>query len=109
MCEGVIRVKGWDAFKRLVDEQKPKSVVYVIEQNGFSPAKELTNLRLMFPSPKAYYVFIDSAKGKVLRETHIPLSKDKRGTLFIEEEDVKSFLKRQLGKENLTICAYWTI
>lgn len=109
MYEGVIRVKGWDEFKRLVDEQKPKAVVYVIEQNGFSPAKELTKLRLMLASPEAYYVFVDSPKGEVLRETHIPLSKDNRGTLFIEEKDVKNFLKKQLGEENITICAYWTI
>ncbi len=104
-----MRVKSWEEFKLLVDEQKPNSVVYVIEQSGFSPKKELTTLRLMFPSPKAYYVFLDFPKGETLRETHIPLRKDKRGNRLIEEEDVKSFLRNQLGNENLTICAYWTI
>ncbi|MCW4047680.1 MAG: hypothetical protein NWE99_09010 [Candidatus Bathyarchaeota archaeon] len=109
MSEGVIRVKSWEEFKRLVNEQKPSSVVYVIEQSGLSPNRELTSLRLMFPSSKAYYVFLDFAKGETLRETRIPLSKDKQGNYFIEEENVKNFLKKQLGNENLTICAYWTI
>jgi hypothetical protein len=108
LSEGVVRVKSWEEFKRLVDEQKPNSVVYVIEQSGFSPKKELTTLRLMFPSAKAYYVFLDFPKGETLRETRIPLRTDKQGGHLIEEEDVKSFLKNQLG-ENLTICAYWTI
>lgn len=109
LSEGVTRVKSWTDFKGLVDEQKPNSVVYVIEQSGFSPKRELTTLRLMFPSSKAYYVFLDFPKGEMLRETHIPLSKDKQGNYFIEEENVKSFLRKQLGNENLTICAYWTI
>lgn len=103
-----MRVKSWEEFKRLVDEQKPNSVVYVIEQSGFSSTKELTTLRLMLPSAKAYYIFLDFPKGETLRETHIPLHKDKKGSRLIEEEDVKSFLRNQLG-ENLTICAYWTI
>jgi hypothetical protein len=53
--------------------------------------------------------FLDFAKGERLRETRIPLSKYKQGNYFIEEENVKNFLKKQLGNENLTICAYWTI
>jgi len=62
----------------------------------------------MFPSPNAYYVFLDFPKGEILNETHIPLSKDEQGNRFIDEEGLKKFLKRQLG-ENLTVCAYWTI
>ncbi|MGF3522744.1 MAG: hypothetical protein ACQXXJ_06575 [Candidatus Bathyarchaeia archaeon] len=109
MGEGVVRVKSWVEFKRLVGEHKAGSVVYVIEQNGFSRNKELTTLRLIFPSSKAYYVFLDFRKGETLRETKISLSKDKGGNYFIEEENVKNFLKKQLGHEKLTICAYWTI
>jgi hypothetical protein len=109
MDEGHVTVRRWEEFKRLVDEEKPNSVVYVIEQSGFSPTREPTTLRLIFPSTKAYYVFLDFPKGETLRETHIPLSKDKQGNRFIDEENVKSFLRNQLGNENLTICAYWTI
>jgi len=108
LSEGVVRVKSWEEFKRLVDEQKPNSVVYVIEQSEFSPKKELATLRLMFPSAKAYYVFLDFPKGGILRETRIHLRTDKQGNRLIEEEDVKNFPKNQLG-ENLTICSYWTI
>ena len=108
MSESVVRVKSWDRFKRLVDEQKPSAVVYGIEQNGFSPNRELATLRLLFASPNAYYVFLDFPKEEILRETHIPLSKDEQGNRLIGEEGLKKFLKSQFG-ENLTICAYWTI
>ena len=109
LSEGIVRVKSWEEFKQLVNEQKPDSVVYVIEQSGFSPTKELTTLRLILPSAKAYYIFLDFPKGEMLRETRIPLRTDKQGNRLIEEEDVKNFLKNQIGRENLTICSYWTI
>ena len=106
LSKGVVRVKSWEEFKRIVDEQKLSSVVYVIEQSGFSPTKELTTLRLMSPSARAYYVFLDFPKGDALRETGIPLRKDKQGNRLIEENDVKNFLKNQLGRYKLIICAY---
>jgi hypothetical protein len=44
-----------------------------------------------------------------LRETHIPFRKDKNGNHYIDEEDVKRFLRNEFKREDLTICAYWTI
>ena len=106
LSEGVVRVKSWREFKLLVNEQKPEFVAYVIEQNGFFPADELIALRLIIPSAKAHYVFLDFPKGDALRETGIPLRKDKQGNRLIEENDVKNFLKNQLGRYKLIICAY---
>jgi len=102
----VVNVKSWREFKLLVDEQKPEFVAYVIEQNRSFPEKELVLLRFIVPSAKAQYVFVDFPKGETLKETGIPLRKNKQGTSLIEENDVKDFLKNQLGNHRLIICAY---
>ncbi len=73
-----------------------------------SPTKELTILRLIIFAGKGYYIFLDFSDGKKLRQTGIPISIDKRGNHYIEDEDVKSFLKAQIKIENLAITSYWT-
>ena len=108
MRDNVVRIKSWEEFKRMAIELKPDSIVYNIEQSGLSP-KELTSLRLIMPCLKAYYVFLDFARGEELRETHIPLRRDNKGNRYIDERDVKTFLKNQLKREDVTICSYWTI
>lgn len=108
MSEGIVRVRSWEEFKQLAIEEKPKSVVYVIEQSGLSPTKELTTLRLMLPTAKAIYILLDFSNGKVLRQTGIPIRTDKLGNHLIEDDDVKDFLKNQLKRTDLTICSYWT-
>jgi hypothetical protein len=108
--EGVVKLRSWVEFKRLAESFRPKAIVYNIEQDGFSPKRELTNLRLMLPSGPAYYVLIDSPKGsESLRETGIPLRRDAKGNRYLEEEDVVKFIKEQFKGEDLIICSYWTI
>lgn len=107
--KGVVKVRSWVEFKRLVEDFKPKAIVYNIEQNGLSPKRELTNLRLILPSRPAYYVFLDSAEGDRLRGTGIPLRRDAKGNRYLEEEDVIKFLREQFKREDLTLCSYWTI
>jgi hypothetical protein len=109
MDEGVVKVRSWKEFKRLAEELKPNAIVYNIEQDGLSPKRELTNLRLILPAGKAYHVFIDFPKGEALRETGIPISRDAQGNRYIKEEDVINFLKTQFKREDLIICSYWTI
>jgi hypothetical protein len=82
--------------------------VYVIEQSGLSPTKELTTLRLMLPTAKAIYILLDFSNGKVLRQTGIPVRTDKLGNRLIEDDDVKDFIRKQLKRDYLTICSYWT-
>ena len=36
MSDGHVRVRNWEEFKRLVSEKKPKSLVYILEQNALS-------------------------------------------------------------------------
>lgn len=93
MNGGVVKVKSWKEFERLAIELKPNSVVYNIEQSGLSLGRELTCLRLIMPCGDSYYVFLDFPKGEKLRETGIPIRKDKKGNRYIEDEDVIIFLK----------------
>ena len=105
----VIRVKSWQEFKSLAINLKPASVVYNIEQNGLSPERELTCLRLIMPTQEVYYIFLDFPREDRLRETGIPIQKDKRGNKYIEDKEVIDFLKTQLERKDLTICSYWTV
>ena len=102
-----VRVKTWEEFKRLVIEKKPNSIVYIIAQT--IPAKDLTSLKLILPVEGAQYFFIDCAKGNKLRKTGIPIYTDKKGNRYIEDDDVKSFLKTQLRREDLQTFSYRTI
>lgn len=106
--DGQVRVRNWEEFKRQVHEKKPGSIVYILEQNGFSPNKELSTLRIIMLHDKRYYIFLDSPKGDVLRETKIPLHKDKNGILNLDEDEVKEILKKEFEKENLDVFSFWT-
>jgi hypothetical protein len=108
MSDGHVRVRNWDEFKRVVSEKKPKSLVYVLEQNALSPNKELTTLRIILMDDKRYYIFLDFPKGQFLRETGIPLHKDKNGLWNLDEDEVKGILKKVFEKENLEIFSFWT-
>jgi hypothetical protein len=105
---GHIRVRSWQEFKRLVSEKKPGSIVYILEQSGFTADKEVTILRLIMLHQQRYYIFIDTPKGDALRETAIPLRKDKNGTRFLDDDEVKAYLRDQFKDEKLEIYSFWT-
>ena len=108
MDEGHVRVRNWEEFKRLVSEKKPGSIVFILEQSGFSPNKELTSLKLIMLHDRRYYILIDSPKGDALRQLGIPFHKDKNGIPNLDEDEVKSFLEKQLEKDNLKVYSFWT-
>lgn len=93
-----------EEFKRLINELKPDSIVYRIEQTGFSKDREFTSLRLIITSKKCY-VYVDFPKGDVLRETGIPIRRDVTGIRCIEDADIKDFLKKEFG--NLPVYSFW--
>ena len=105
---GHVRVRTWPQFKQLVAEKKPGSIVYILEQNGFTQDKEVTILRVIMLHQQRYYIFIDTPKGDVLRETGLPLRKDKNGTRFLEDQEVKNYLKAQFEGEKLEVYSFWT-
>ena len=108
MSDGNVRVRGWEEFKRLVSEKKPKSIVFILEQNGFSPNKELTTLKLIILHDKRYYIFLDFPKGDTLRETKIHLRKDRNGIPSLDEDEVKDILKKQFENEKIDIFSFWS-
>lgn len=105
---GQIRVRMWQQFKQLVAEKKPGSIVYILEQNGFTQDKEVTILRVIMLHQQRYYIFIDTPKGDALRETAIPLCKDKNGTRYLDDQEVKNYLKAQFEGEKLEVYSFWT-
>lgn len=105
---GQTRVRKWQEFKQLVTEKQPGSIVYILEQNGFSPDKEITILRVLMLHERRYYIFIDTPKGDALRETTIPLHKDKNGIQYLDDQEVKSWLKAQFDGQKLDVFSFWT-
>jgi hypothetical protein len=99
-------VRTWRQFKQLAEEQKPKAIVYSIDQNGVSKDKELTCLRLMLPTQKGYYIYVDFPKGDKLRETKIAIHE--KTVRHLEDRDIIEFLKNQLQREDLNVYSYWT-
>jgi len=95
LMDRVIRVKSWQEFKRLAINLKPDSVVYSIEQNGLSPERELTCLRLIMPTQEVYCIFLDFPREDKLRETGIPIRKNRKGNRCIEDKEIIDFLKTQ--------------
>lgn len=106
MSEGHVRLRKWEEFKSLVNEKKPGSIVFILEQNGFSPNKELSTLKLIMLHDKRYYMFYDFPKGEALRETGIPLHKDKNGIPNLDDVEVKAYLEKQF--QGLEVYSFWT-
>jgi len=102
-----VRVKTWEELKKLAIEKKPKNIVFIVAQG--IPARNLTGLKIILPVEGTQYIFVDCEKGNRLRKTGIPIRSDKKGNLFIEDDDVKSFLRTQLQREDLQIFSYWPI
>jgi hypothetical protein len=101
-----IRIRNWDEFKRLVNENKPKSIVYIIAES--IPAHDFTSLKLLLPKKDAQYIFIDTSKGEKLRRTGIQVHAYSKNHRFLTDEDVKNFLRTHFKWSDLNIYSYWT-
>jgi len=106
LTEGNIHIRKWEEFKNAVSEKKPASIVFILEQNGFSKNRELSTLKIIMLNDKRYYIFHDFPKDDNLRETKIPLHKDKNGIPNLDETEVKAYLKGQFP--NLEVYSFWT-
>ncbi len=106
--EGHIRIRDWAEYKRLVREKKPSSITFILEQCATSPNRELSSLRLIMLHDRRYYMFFDFPKGEVLRQTGIPLHKDKKGIPNLDEDEVKAILKKEFEKDKIEVFSFWT-
>ena len=57
---------------------------------------------------RRYYIFLDFPKGQFLRETGIPLRKNKNGLWNLDEDEVKVILTKEFKNEDLEIFSFWT-
>lgn len=55
-----------------------------------------------------YYIFLDFPKNHFLKETKIPLHKDKKDLWHLDEDEVKNILKQIFEKDNLEVFSFWT-
>jgi hypothetical protein len=104
----IVRVKKWEDFKKLAILHHPRSIVYNMQRAPLS--KPPVGLRLMFPHGEKQYVFIDFAAGKKLKQTEIPVVKHPNGEEYVRDEDVKQFIIKELGRNDLLIiCPVWRL
>ena len=103
----VVRVKSWEDFKKLILKHDVETIAYNIEQGV--PARNLTSLRLILPVKGIQCVFIDTAAGERLRKTGIKLHRDDLGNRYIRDEEVISFVKSELKRNNSKLHSYWSI
>lgn len=99
-----VRVKSWEELKKKATEKNAKTIMYIIAQS--IPNKDYTGLKLVLPVEDTQYIFTDTAKGDNMRRTKIPIRTGNKGNRFLTDEDVKHFLRTELG--NLQIFSYWT-
>jgi hypothetical protein len=55
-----------------------------------------------------YYIFLDFPKGQLMRETKIPLRKDKQDHWNLDENEVKVILQKEFEKDNVEVFSFWT-
>lgn len=94
-------IKTWKEFKQLADTLKPSTVGYAMQRAPL--CKPPIGLRLIFTVENAQYVFLDLAKDDALRQTKIPVEINAYGDAFVDEDEIKNFLRSQLNREDLRI------
>lgn len=108
MNERIVRLRTWDEFKELATSLRPKSIVYNLHRAPLS--KPPICLRLILPSGQKQYVFLDFAAGENLKQTNIPIFKPKKGEAYVRDENIKQFIREELGRDDLLIiCPVWRL
>ena len=99
----VVHVKTWDEFKHLATVHQPSTIAYTLQRAPLSSPP--IGLRLTFGAKDVQYVFLDVAEGKSLKRTKISVKTNLVGEFYLEEEDIKNFLKAELQIANLSIIS----
>lgn len=99
----VIHVREYKKFKEHALESKPESLSYTMQRAPLS--RPPIALRLIFTSGKKQYVFLDFPAENSLRQTKIPIRFNKYGEAYIDDEDIRNFVPKDLGRKDLDICS----
>jgi hypothetical protein len=62
-------------------------------------------LRFLFISENTLYVFLDCADGDVFKQTKILIKGKGEGQRYVLHEDVKEFIIRELGRNDLAVVS----
>jgi len=100
----LIHVKNWDEFKRLALVLRPGSASYSIQRSPLS--KPPVGLRIIFATEEAQYVFLDFARGNSLWRTKIPVRLSGSEVASVSEEEIKSFIRSELGRPDLAVYSF---
>ena len=99
----VVHVKTWDEFKDLATIHQPDTIAYTLQRAPLSNPP--IGLRLVFASKDVQYVFLDVAEGRRLKRTKIPFTANLTGEFYLEDEDIRNFLKTELKRPSLSIIS----
>ncbi|MEM2959946.1 MAG: hypothetical protein QW261_16715 [Candidatus Jordarchaeaceae archaeon] len=97
----IIHVKTWEDYKQQALNSKPEILFYTIQRAPLS--KPPIALRLVFTAEDKQYIFLDFPENKNLRQTKIQIKINKQGEAFIDEEDIKNFIYKEVQLKNLKI------
>ena len=100
----VERVFTWREFKELLIRLRPPGIYYA--QGNAPLSTPPIELRLVFVAEGVQYVFVDTAKGDVLRRTGVPISVDQYGNYSFQEDDIKNFIYTQSGRSDIKIGSF---
>jgi hypothetical protein len=101
----IIHIPVWEEFKNLVISIQPKWLAYYITHAPLSQPP--IGLRLMFNAKDKQYIFLDSARSIIFRKTRIPLSYTNKGKAYLKEEDLKTFLYKELNRKDVNILRFF--
>jgi len=100
----VVHVNSWEEFKKLAISLRPDFIAYTVQNAPLSQPP--IGLRLVFSTKDRQYVFLDFAHGKTFRRTHFPVNVNNSGDAYFEEEDLKSFIKAELDRKDISIISF---
>jgi len=100
----LVHVNSWEEFKRLAGALRPNSIYYSIQRSPLS--KPPVGIRIMFAAEEAQYVFLDFARGNSLWRTKIPVRFSASEVASVSEEEIKNFIKNELGRPDLAVYSF---
>lgn len=85
-------------------ELRPDEIYFA---QGLAPlARPPVELRLTFTAEGMQYIFVDTPEESILRRTKIPVGLDKYKNPTIEENEIKKFIRTELGRDDIRIRSF---
>jgi len=85
-------------------ELRPDEIYFA---QGLAPlARPPVELRLTFTAGGIQYIFVDTPEESILRRTKIPVGVDKYKNPTIEENEIKKFIRTELGRDDIRIRSF---